>query len=100
MSNATDDAMKQALIEIKKGCHAYQPDIRTSYGYVPSLAAGIVFCILFAVPLFYHTFQSIRLRATVSILLALGALSKSVPGFRPVILPIKSVSHCLPPTKW
>ncbi|KAF5490082.1 Uncharacterized protein CGCS363_v012067 [Colletotrichum siamense] len=56
-------------------CHPLTPGFSTNYGYVPSFAAGVALSVLFSIPLFYHTFQSIRLRATVSILLAIGALS-------------------------
>ncbi|KAJ4421939.1 Envelope glycoprotein gp160 [Gnomoniopsis sp. IMI 355080] len=66
------DAMKQA------SCYPYRSDIDPSYGYVPSFAAGVLFSILFAIPFFYHTFQSVRLRATTSILLALGALTELI----------------------
>lgn len=58
-------------------CYPYDSRLKPSYGYRPSLAAGIIFVVLFAIPLVYHTFQSIRRRAAISILLALGALSRS-----------------------
>ncbi|TVY84947.1 Uncharacterized protein LSUE1_G002740 [Lachnellula suecica] len=48
-----------------------------SYGYRPSLAAGIVFCLLFGIALFGHCIQAIRLRRWTSILLAIGVLTKS-----------------------
>lgn len=79
MANATEVAYQEYLKELQQGCHAYRSDQDTAYKYVPSFAAGIVLSILFAIPFFYHTFQSIRLRASVSILLALGALSTSHP---------------------
>lgn len=76
MSNATEAEYLAFLKEVQAAtCWAYQPNITPSYSYVPSLAGGIVFCVLFGIPFFYHTFQSIRLRATTAILLALGALS-------------------------
>ncbi|PSR85679.1 RTA1 like protein-domain-containing protein [Coniella lustricola] len=74
--NASTEAQIEAIQSAT--CYAYTPLLDPSYGYVPSLAAGIVFCILFAISLFYHTFQSVRLRATISILLALGALTELV----------------------
>ena len=48
-----------------------------SYGYRPRLAAGIIFCVLFGIAFLGHGVQSIRLRRWTSILLAVGALSKS-----------------------
>lgn len=66
----------QAYEEVlQQGCHAYDSRFTPSYGYIPSLAAGILFCVLFGIPLLYHTFQFCRIRKTTSILLALGALS-------------------------
>lgn len=87
MSNTTQAETEAYLKMVQAAtCWAYTPDITPSYSYVPSLAAGIVFCIVFGVPFFYHTFQSIRLRAATAILLALGALSgflSRVPRLRP-----------------
>lgn len=48
-----------------------------SYGYRPSLIAGIIFCVLFGLAFFGHGFQSIRLRRWTSIILTVGALSSS-----------------------
>lgn len=78
MANTTDAAM-QALHEKMQSdtCYPYTEGIKTAYTYVPSFTAGILFCVLFGIPFFYHTFQSVRLRASTSILLALGALSMS-----------------------
>lgn len=67
-------------------CHPLTPAFSTNYGYVPSFAAGVALSVLFSIPLFYHTFQSIRLRATVSILLAIGALSMCHISFYPLTL--------------
>lgn len=39
------------------GCHAYNPNIRTAFGYRPSLAAGIVFVILFSLITIAHIVQ-------------------------------------------
>jgi hypothetical protein len=50
-----------------------------SYGYRPSLAAGITFCVLFAIALAGHVVQSFRFRRWTSILLAIGALSMPHP---------------------
>lgn len=75
----TSSAEAQASYALlQQGCHAYNPDYETSYDYVPSRAAGIVFVILFLIPMVYHIVTTCRLRgrATTSILLAIGALSK------------------------
>ncbi|KAF4921138.1 hypotheticall protein [Colletotrichum fructicola] len=77
---STEDIQTEAYqreLEVMRtaSCHPLTPGFSTNYGYVPSFAAGVALSVLFSIPLFYHTFQSIRLRATVSILLAIGALS-------------------------
>lgn len=74
---STEEYQAQMAL-LKKGCHAYISSINPNYGYVPSLAGGIVFCVLFGACFFYHFFQSCRIRAATSILLALGALSMNL----------------------
>lgn len=51
------------------------PGYNFAYGYQPSLAAGIIFCLLFGIAFFGHTLQAIRLRRATSVLLSIGALS-------------------------
>ncbi|KAI6084893.1 RTA1-domain-containing protein [Hypoxylon rubiginosum] len=51
------------------------PGFDYSYGYRPSLAAGIVFCVLFGIGFFGHLLQSIRFRRWTSALLTIGALT-------------------------
>ncbi|KAF5967122.1 RSB1-like integral membrane transporter [Fusarium bulbicola] len=43
--------------ELRKGCHALITGVHTSYGYVPSTAAGIVFCVLFGLSTIVHIIQ-------------------------------------------
>ena len=57
------------------GCVPYIPAQRTAYGYVPSLAAGIVFCVLFGLSMFAHIFQAIKTRALWNLVFAVGCLS-------------------------
>ncbi|CAD0112171.1 unnamed protein product [Aureobasidium uvarum] len=59
------------------GCVAYNPSQRTAYGYVPSLAAGIVYCVLFGLSMIAHTFQAIKTRALWNLVFAVGCLSTS-----------------------
>ncbi|KAI0837055.1 RTA1-domain-containing protein [Hypoxylon sp. FL0890] len=54
------------------------PGFDYPYGYRPSLAAGIVFCVLFGIAFFGHTFQTIRLRRWTSALLTIGALTELI----------------------
>ncbi|KAK7739648.1 hypothetical protein SLS53_005615 [Cytospora paraplurivora] len=46
--------------EMGMGCHAFQTQYTPAYGYVPSLAVGVLFVVLFGIPLLYHVFQSCR----------------------------------------
>jgi hypothetical protein len=57
------------------GCVPYNPAQRTAYGYVPSLAAGIVYCVLFGLSMILHTFQAIKTRALWNLVFAVGCLS-------------------------
>lgn len=72
MSNETTDNFLDYIAAAS--CYPYTPTIGPAYGYRPSLGAAIFFVIAFTVLLAYHTFQSVRRRAAISILLALGAL--------------------------
>ncbi|KAG9945505.1 RTA1-domain-containing protein, partial [Aureobasidium melanogenum] len=58
------------------GCVAYNPAQRTAYGYVPSLAAGIVYCVLFGLSMIAHTFQAIKTRALWNLVFAVGCLTE------------------------
>jgi hypothetical protein len=71
-------------------CVALIPGVGTPYGYDPSLAAGIVFCVLYAISLLLHTFISIRYRVWWQLVFAVGALSK----LHIIILPY-SISNLL-----
>ncbi|XXH05390.1 hypothetical protein Hte_011816 [Hypoxylon texense] len=54
------------------------PGFDYSYGYRPSLAAGIVFCTLFGIAFFGHALQTVRLRRWTSALLTIGALTELI----------------------
>ncbi|RFU33279.1 hypothetical protein B7463_g3073, partial [Scytalidium lignicola] len=59
-----------------EGCHAIIPGLATSYGYIPSRAAGITFCVLFALTLIGHLFRSIQYRTWSSYLLTIAAATE------------------------
>jgi len=61
-------------------CAPYLDGLGTSYGYVPSLAAGIIFVLLFGLSLLGHVVQAVRTRQSIFILCAVGATSKSCNG--------------------
>ncbi|KAI1401748.1 RTA1-domain-containing protein [Hypoxylon fuscum] len=54
------------------------PGFNYSYGYRPSLVAGIVFCVLFGIAFFGHSLQTVRLRRWTSGLLTIGALTELI----------------------
>lgn len=65
-------------------CHSDPIDgFPYSYGYRPSLAAGIAFCVLFGIAFLGHGVQYIRRRRWTSITLAVGALSSFAPPSTP-----------------
>ncbi|KAG4263681.1 hypothetical protein FPRO04_11342 [Fusarium proliferatum] len=60
--------------DLRKGCHAYIAGTHTSYGYVPSTAAGIVFCILFGLSTIIHLIQLGRSRTWWCSVFVIGGL--------------------------
>lgn len=56
------------------GCLAYTDSVSTSYGYRPSLAAGIVFTILFTLSTGLHIYQLVPKRAWWLIVFVVGGL--------------------------
>ena len=63
------------LNALVSSCGAYIDGLGTSYGYVPSLAAGIIFVLLFGLSLLGHVVQAVRTRQSIFILCAVGATS-------------------------
>jgi RTA1 like protein len=55
-------------------CVAPIPGHTSTYGYDPSLAAGISFCVLFGLSMLLHTFTSIRYRTWWQLVFTVGAL--------------------------
>ncbi|KAL1302764.1 hypothetical protein AAFC00_003111 [Neodothiora populina] len=59
------------------GCTpAWDPSFGNAYGYKPSLAGGIVFCVLFGLSMLVHVGQSIYYRSWWSMVFAVGALTE------------------------
>jgi hypothetical protein len=61
---------------LKFECVPWIHGVGNSYGYHPSLAAGIIFVLLFGLSLLGHVGQAVRTRQSMFILCALGATSK------------------------
>jgi hypothetical protein len=74
--SAADNQTLTDLI-LRKQCHAYIDGRNPPYNYVPSLGAGIVFCVLFGLSMALHTVQFIWKRTWWSSLFAIGAMGQS-----------------------
>ncbi|KAL3470840.1 RTA1 like protein-domain-containing protein [Aspergillus californicus] len=64
--------------EIQNGCHALIEGYGTSYGYAPSLAAGIVFLVLFGLTMIGHTVQMVWKRTWWCAVFAIGSLTEVI----------------------
>lgn len=64
------------MADADTGCTPWTPGYETAYGYVPSLAAGIVFCVLFGLSMLVHLYQTIQTRAWWTIVFSIGALTE------------------------
>jgi len=65
-------------VDLETGCAAFIPGFKTEYGYVPSLAPGAIFCVLFGLSLVGHLIQSVRKRQWTSYMFAVGALTETI----------------------
>jgi hypothetical protein len=66
------------MIQLQIGCHAYIEGVNTSYGYVPSLGAGIAYCVLFGLSMLLHTVQFAWKRQWWASVFSIGCLGKTV----------------------
>ena len=57
-----------------KGCVAYEDGVNPSYGYIPSVVAGVIFTVVFFISFTVHSVQVWIKRKWWYSLLALGAL--------------------------
>jgi len=62
------------LALLQNSCHPYIQGLEPSYGYQPSLAAGIVFCTLFGLSMLAHSFQCALKRTWWCSVFAVGCL--------------------------
>ncbi|KAL2014299.1 hypothetical protein VTN00DRAFT_1824 [Thermoascus crustaceus] len=67
----TDAATTESLLDT---CHALVPGVKTSYGYKPSVAAGIIFCALFGLSMIAHTVQLVWKRNWWCVVFSIGCL--------------------------
>ncbi|KAL3434459.1 RTA1 like protein-domain-containing protein [Aspergillus tetrazonus] len=64
--------------QLQTGCHAYIDGIGTPYGYVPSLAAGIVFLVLFGLTMVGQAVQFAWKRTWWCAVFAVGSLTEVI----------------------
>ena len=58
------------------GCLAYDPRVQNPYGYLPSLAAGVIFLVLFGASTALHVWQTFRYRTPWLAAFVLGAFGE------------------------
>lgn len=66
------------LDDLQTGCHDEVSGLEPWYGYVPSLAAGVTFSVIFGLLLLGHVFNAIKPPRTHSIILAVSALTELI----------------------
>ncbi|KAL2213869.1 RTA1-domain-containing protein [Sarocladium strictum] len=66
------------LNDLQTGCHDEVPGLEPWYGYVPSLAAGVTFSVIFGLLLLGHVFNATKPPRTHSIILAVSALTELI----------------------
>ncbi|CAL00643.1 sphingoid long-chain base transporter RSB1 [Aspergillus awamori] len=76
MSGLNTTAEYEFKKQLTYGCHAKIDGYGTSYGYVPSLAAGIVFCVLFGLSMLLHTLQLVWKRTWWCSVFVLGCITE------------------------
>ncbi|CZS96838.1 related to RTA1 domain protein [Rhynchosporium graminicola] len=59
-------------------CVAEIPGLGSPYGYVPSFAAGIAFCVVFAFSMFGHIFMAVKNRTWWQFIFVVGALGELI----------------------
>jgi hypothetical protein len=66
------------MAQLQDGCYPFNLELygQPSYGYVPSLAAGIVFCSLFGIAMALHVFQTTWKQLWWTYVFAIGSLSR------------------------
>ncbi|KAL4906049.1 hypothetical protein BDW74DRAFT_137621 [Aspergillus multicolor] len=64
--------------QMQTGCYAYIEGVGTPYGYVPSLAAGIVFLVLFGLTMIGQTIQFAWKRTWWCAVFAVGSLTEVI----------------------
>ncbi|KAF4493956.1 RSB1-integral membrane transporter [Fusarium agapanthi] len=77
-TNASGPLTQEQVDALRSGCQSLIEGIDTSYDYVPTLGAGIAFCVLFGLSLFGHFVQFVRKRQWTSFAFGVGALTEVI----------------------
>jgi hypothetical protein len=64
--------------DLLKHCHAYIHGLSTAYGYIPTFAAGIVYCVLFGAAFCVQGFRSFKYRRWTCYMLFIGSLIECI----------------------
>ncbi|KAL4924338.1 RTA1 domain-containing protein [Aspergillus undulatus] len=64
--------------QMRTGCYGYVDGLGTPYGYPPSLAAGIVFLVLFGLTMIGHTAQMVWKKTWWTSVFAIGSLTEII----------------------
>lgn len=59
-------------------CRGYDPREDNPYGYLPSVAPGVVFSVLFGLTMLWHAYQAYRTRTPWLWVFAVGALGEVI----------------------
>ena len=62
--------------KLQTGCHALVDGFGTSYGYVPSLGAGVAFLVLFGLSFLVHTVQAVWKRSWWTLVFSVGCICR------------------------
>lgn len=68
----------QSRILAEGTCRGYDPREDTPYGYLPSVAPGVVFSLLFGFTMTWHAYQAFRTRTGWLSVFAVGALGELI----------------------
>jgi hypothetical protein len=71
-------------LQLEVGCHAPVEGVESSYGYVPTLAAGIAYCTLFGLSMILHTVQMTWKRTWWTSVFSIGCLGTYIVSLSPV----------------
>ena len=70
--------LSQSRILAEGTCRSYDPREDNPYGYLPSVAPGVVFSLLFGFTMLWHAYQAFRTRTPWQYVFAVGGLGELI----------------------